>query len=110
MHKVDAMLANATTFYKLPGLVAVVTLGKTKAWFKGYGKRDARVDDSPPPSVRPLQARLLAAPLPTVASLGAGGGEELLTCRTLIQSSTPLGSSMPEPAAPRLVRNLKPVA
>ena len=34
----------------------------------------------------------------------------MLTCRTLIQSSTPLGSSMPEPAAPRLVRNLKPVA
>ena len=64
MHKVDAMLANATTFYKLPGLVAVVSLGKAKAWFKGYGKRDARVDDSPPPSVRPLQARLLAAPLP----------------------------------------------
>ena len=75
MHKVDAMLANATTFYKLPGLVAVVTLGKTKAWFKGYGKRDARVGDSPPPSVRPLQARLLAAPLPTVASRRRGGGK-----------------------------------
>ena len=50
IEQVDRMLANATQAHKLPGLVATVTVGQRRAWFKGYGKRDARDPTSRPPA------------------------------------------------------------
>ena len=50
VERVDQLLENATRTHALPGLVATVTVGRRRAWFKGYGKRDAREAASPPPA------------------------------------------------------------
>jgi CubicO group peptidase (beta-lactamase class C family) len=49
--EVDTLLANATAANELPGLVATITVGQTQAWYKGYGKRDARKASQPPTGV-----------------------------------------------------------
>jgi CubicO group peptidase (beta-lactamase class C family) len=47
--RVDALMLNRTRALGLPGAVLTVTFGQQQVFFKGYGKRDKRVADSPPP-------------------------------------------------------------